>query len=528
MRESKIGTYLASMPPSAEESIATDPKVKIAPGNVYTLSDAWKGLPQQLRVYLDQMGLKNSAELGVALEGPSLDAGTPQRWRIFQMSDVNNTDPVAPQGGSGTCKITPPEGKPTMNVSIGSFVAGTAMVVGIDMGIRKLFPDLPAQLRLPLNLGSIYAANYALSSLGIIKGFDPKAMTAQLPMMASLGTLSSILLNFVGKATGAKQLEFGTLGNELGSMGLTLGTYYTILTTPKLAGMAGGLINNGARLSWAAPAGGAGFAGGVGQALNVAGVFLIGNQVIGGLKEGLFYFGGYSKDPDARLAKLVYELELRQNATGVFGETAGGIIDGLLGHLEDGILCIGELVSDDVAKGREYAREEVKQKLLDDSEKFGVWARGNLVSIVAESTKMETGEIDWSAVESKMKDLYGKNAGSVSAAYQLLGYTGHISTDAQEVKGLLGADGSIEYSNREGIKNLVVYELRKRFTQRNNALNRLVLSMGVAQTQGNETYWTPPELLTPQQKSTMETQVKPLATEVLWLQGAINVLDPKK
>ncbi len=52
--------------------------------------------------------------------------------------------------------------------------------------------------------------------------------------------------------------------------------------------------------------------------------------------------------------------------------------------------------------------------------------------------------------------------------------------------------------------------------------------MGVAQTQGNETYWTPPELLTPQQKTTMETQVKPLATEVLWLQGAINVLDPKK
>src|SRR5262245_23430849 len=52
-RSSKIGPYLASMNKSAEEKIPTDPKVQVVPGQTYSLVKAWKGLPQDLRVYLD-------------------------------------------------------------------------------------------------------------------------------------------------------------------------------------------------------------------------------------------------------------------------------------------------------------------------------------------------------------------------------------------------------------------------------------------------------------------------------------------
>src|SRR4029453_13558685 len=102
-RSSKIGPYLASMAKSPEEKKPTDPKVKIVPGQNYSLNQVWKGLPQELRVYLDNMGLKGSTELAVAYEGGS--AGSGGRWHIMEMSSTN-------LGRGGTRRGRPPQSPP--------------------------------------------------------------------------------------------------------------------------------------------------------------------------------------------------------------------------------------------------------------------------------------------------------------------------------------------------------------------------------------------------------------------------------
>src|SRR5215471_15375500 len=135
-REARLGASLASLPPSPEEGIKADPKGVIAPGVAYDLGTVWKGLPEQVRVFLSTV--KETPGLGIAYEPANAAANMPARWHVFEMSSAPQMEGPIPKGGKPT--FFPPNNEPAANFSIGSAVAGTLMVVGVSLGIQKLFP----------------------------------------------------------------------------------------------------------------------------------------------------------------------------------------------------------------------------------------------------------------------------------------------------------------------------------------------------------------------------------------------------
>ncbi|MBL7685082.1 MAG: hypothetical protein JNK65_03485, partial [Deltaproteobacteria bacterium] len=387
-------------------------------------------------------------------------------------------------------KNTGPEIETSPNPSLVSALAGTGLSLGINAGVEKLFPDLSPTLRTPISIGSIYSSHYLLGKIGVYPKLSLLELMSSFPRVLGLGFFSSIALDGVSQLTGIHSFRFGQTGNTIGSNLFTLGLYYTFASSAKLSPIVTTpMISSGGSLIGLAPkgmAGGAGVAGGVGQAMNAAAPFLIGNMVTGIGKEAVFHFGGYDKDPDSRLDKRVYDIELQQISVGasqaLFGKSAGGyvgaLLDGLLGHLEDGILTGAEIFSEDVAKGRQIARQRIKDEMIGNSKSWGKVAKEHLISILLESSS-ETEGIRWSEVEKKISDLYQnpQNKLAIQAVYDTLTLTGHIATEAQEIKDIISLDGNL--LNRKTLLDLIIRDLKKSFDQNSEELSKRCIVSGI-------------------------------------------------
>jgi hypothetical protein len=521
-REARLGATLANLPSSPEEGIKADPKIIITPGVAYDLGEVWKGLPEQVRVFLSTV--KENPGLGIAYEPANATAGMPARWHVFEMSAAQAQNPNPPADGKTGKPILTPPNEPAANFSVGSAVAGTALVLGVSLGIQKLFPDLKNEPKFFLNLASMYGINYVMFRAGFYPNYNWKTFTGQIPGMFSFGFVSSILVDGVGRLLGKRDFQFGGFGHELATWGITLGAFYTIAGSETLAPLLTGGVRTVSGLSWAAPAGGAGALGGIGQGLKVAGWFGIANLAVGVGKWAYFHASGDADTPEGRLDDYVSDLVRQKHSTDSFlGKYAGSLWDGFMGHIQDLVIRGLCKFSSDAERGRQMEYDEVKNNLIDGSQEFGTSVRKALAQLVARSIQMDTGSIDWSAVEQGIKEMYAANSDGVENVYKILEYTGYRAPDAQEVKNTIDEEGNIQ--NRETLRAIAITELQKIHDANDRGQMVRLKAIGAVREVGNQVFLLPPEELNNDQKAKMESEVIPLALENQFYGEALKLLN---
>lgn len=532
-REKVLGLYLSSLPTSPEELIPTNVNVALPANTPQKLEEAWPQLPLQVRVYLDNAGLRNEKNLDIAYEteNPDFPEG---RWHVFNRREEDPTKQMAMAGlfGFGFSKIgagptpsgpkAPLENKPSMNVQLGSFIAGTVMVIGMDLGIKKMFPNLPSEARIIPTLGTFYAFQYIFWQAGFTKaatwGEVWRPMTGQLPMMAALGIPTSMLIDGMGKLFKSKALQNGgDLHGPFSILG-TLGLHYGLMRT--VAGRS------------FLTASGSGVAGKLGRIVRVGGAALILSALCRGAKSGGAYagmwMGGLRPGSDGwRSGLLLMEAEriaLANLSKDVYGETGGGIVDGALGGLLDAILTIGEMISDDIEKGRQMEIDHVLNKLRDEGDTVSQEIRKNL-GIIASNSLDEAGKMDWEKMRQGIAEVYG-DPDVMENVYKNFELTGQLNTSIEEVKLAIAVDGSIQ--NRDKLLLIIRNEFQKNISlhkaeletlrTKQAQLQKLGEEIGYIQVRGGNLYQVPEQFLSPAQHQRMQTEYIPFAGEVVQLE----------
>ncbi|GEM_PF-5953400 len=528
-RKRILGPYLANQAFSPEEDIPTTAAAVSLINIARPLSQVWAQLPLRVRVFLDQQGLRSEAGLGIAYETGNASAGLSPRWHVFQMSAAT-PQASGSSGGSGSGgEMSPPSGRPTMNISLGGVALGAGLTIGIDLGIKKIFPNMPSEFRLPANLATFYGVQYMLFRLNFMKapswGAVWKPMTASLPTMFTLGMASCVLLDLLGRALHNKNLQMGTAVNEYGSMLLTYGTYLTLIRTEFgmkfLTGTGGGLsgtLGIGARAL--------GYAAIIGLSWKIgkkAGMLLTPHVRCGWSDENC--------KSNWRVWNKAEEITMQNFALDSFGKYGGAVFlgSGLLDFLTDITQMVSSTAEDDF---RGTTTQTYKQ-LFKDSQEFGKWLRNNVAMRIADSIEVENGEINWAMAEEKIKDFYqsekdedpsndsneDNNQAIIKRGYEDLDDTGFVAFEAAEIKKLVEKDGSIEWGNRRALAQLASTEIWLAQEEKNNQLRRLGESIGNIRVVGNEIFFIPPESLSEEQAQRMENEYMPLASEVLALES---------
>jgi len=534
-REKVLGPYLAELPRSAEEARPTDTSKALLSDTTYSLQEAWPHLPLQVRVYLDSYQLRSDPQLNVAYESASPDF--PEgRWHVFKKEASSGTEgegkePIAMAGmGVGVLTLLnkplskaplapaeapPPRGNPSFNLKLGSFLAGSAIVVGIDLGIQKAFPYMPAETRIIPNLGTFYGLQYVMWQSGFIKagswGEVWRPSTSALPAMAVLGVPTSLLVDKIGQAFKLRMLRSdGELHGPVTALG-TLGVYW-------------GLMKTAAGRSFLTATGG-GLAGTLGKVARVGGAALILSALCRGAKAGGSYLGmlmggarpGEYAWRDGLLRMEAEKIELAKLSQDALGETGGSVVDATIGGLLDAILTIGELVSDDVQRGRQMEIDEVEGQLIDEGRKAAEEIQEKLALVLSASTS-EDGNIDWDKAQAGIREIYG-NAGVMEAIYKNFAITGQRVDEAEEIRLSVMENGEITDKDRllkmaqSHAKNWVAGH-QKELTAKRSRLEKLGEEIGAIKRVGNQLFLVPPQLLDENQRARMEKEYLPLSGEV--------------
>jgi hypothetical protein len=415
---------------------------------------------------------------------------------------------------------------PYVDFSVGSAAAGTGLILGVDWGMGKVFPDMPATARAPLNVASFYGINALLHRAGWAPMYPFKDFAGQIPGMFSLNMASSLLVDGIGSLTGVRDLRFGGSVHDLGTMTMTLGAYYTLLGSKTAAPLLNGGTKVVSGVSWAAPAGGAGFWAGVGQGMKVVGYFGVANLLLGVGKWAYSWASGQSQTPEGKLDELAADTARLEISTGVFGEYGGAVVDGFVGHLGDGLVWVlGKTVDDEIDQGRKIYQASLKKKWMEGAKGFGRWARQNISLIIARAIELPSGEIRWSQVEKEVGELYQKaGRDALDAIYENLNYTGFLAEDAAAIKELIETDGTIFTHSHPALRDLAIVELQKLFHEGQQVLTSRAASIGALKKVGDQTELVDQEELNPRQRQQMLEQVLPLAREVQYYSSALELL----
>lgn len=538
-RKKVLGPYLAELPRSAEEAKPTDTSKALLSDTAYSLQEAWPHLPLQVRVYLDSYQLQSDPQLNVAYESASPDF--PEgRWHVFKKegspgAEGEGKEPIAMAGmGVGVLTLLnkpigkepltpseapPPRGNPSMNLKLGSFLAGSAIVVGIDLGIQKAFPYLPAETRIIPNLGTFYGLQYVMWQSGFIKagswGEVWRPSTAALPAMAVIGVPTSLLIDKIGQLFKIRMLRAdGDLHGPATALG-SLGIYW-------------GLMKTAAGRSFLTATGG-GLAGTLGKVARVGGTALILSALCRGAKAGGAYLGmlmggarpGDYAWRDGLLRMEAEKIELAKISQDALGESAGSVVDATLGGLLDAILSVGELISDDVQRGRQMAIDEVERKLVEDGRTTAEEIRGKVAQILSASTSPD-GKIDWEQAQAGIREIYG-DAQVMEAIYKNFAITGQRVDEAEEIRLSLMENGDILDKDRllkmaqSHAKNWVAGH-QMELTAKRSRLEKLGEEIGAVKRVGNQLFLVPPRLLDENQRARMEKEYLPLSGEVSQLE----------
>jgi hypothetical protein len=377
---------------------------------------------------------------------------------------------------NGSAGVTPPNGvsatpspaatdpKP-FNMSKGSFLGHLAITLGIDAGIRYFFPDLPKNLNFPLNLGALWGVNDILSRLGIVDKIDWKAAAQAAPFAFVLSTLSAIGLDRIGAVFGVKGLQFGHWGNSVGTMVLSSGAIYGIQSSSRLAPLL---------------TGGPGVVGNIGKVGRLAGIV------------GLMNFGlGVAtsvqslvkrNDPNFLLRTKVLDVMTLNAFKDSYGEYWGSVADGGLGKILLAVFGGCSFFSKTLEERIDHKRSIIRDQLIHDSWKLGAWAREELRKIFTE-TIAKTGTLDWNIIESEIKKLYqdpkNRKEQNIEKVYEYIEYVGFIQKKAQQIKDLIGLDGSIKSIDRNGLRMLVQKEIKEFFEYKHHQWREKAESEGL-------------------------------------------------
>jgi hypothetical protein len=212
--------------------------------------------------------------------------------------------------------------------------------------------------------------------------------------------------------------------------------------------------------------------GKLGGAFNLFGVVTVGNLLANWGSDILFEDAG-EDDPSIRLAKRVYKTEIEDLSLGLFGSWLGRYSHPFFGDLASGVITGVELLSKDVAKGREMEREKVRNSLIQDSELFIMRVRYSIFGGMARAISPENLQIQWDVVQKTIQEFYSKKPGLIQEMYSLLDDTGFLVKDAAEIKAAIREDGTISPGGRGQLLRIAHEGFQAHLSSRIEDLERL-------------------------------------------------------
>lgn len=536
-RQKNLGAYLAALPPSPEEVIPSDLSNPLLVNTSYSLQEAWVHLPTQVRVYLDQHQLRFEKDLGIAYEAPCQNFPD-GRWHVFKMKE---TDPIMAGVGLGILALLnrplaspstrapenpPPQHNPSVNIKIGTFVVGTAVVVGIDIGIRKAFPFLPSEARIIPNLASFYGFQYIMWQSGLIQTASWREVwrpiTGALPVMTVIGMPTSILVDKIGQVFELDALRADGMFHAPTTMLSSLALYWQLMKSP--AGRS------------FLTASGTGLSGTLGRIARLGGSAVLLSMLSRGARSGGSYLGLYMGGArpgdetwrEGLLDMQAEKIALAQSSQNVFGQTGGSILDATLGGLLDFVLTAGQLVSDTIETGREMEIQSVKEKLIQEGRKTAEEINEKLAYLLSQNI-LAKGQIDWENLQAQLSEVYG-NPEIMQAVYQNFSLIGQREKNAEIIRLAIGQNGVI-------LDSKAVLKIAHNYAKNWLTLHQTLLpkkqaqlldlgeSIGNLKVNGGQIEIIPPELLTTDQQERIENEYLPLSGEVAEMEIMFEAMD---
>ncbi len=491
-----------------------------------SLQEAWPHLPAPVRVYLDQLQLASESDLGIVYEAPCQNF--PEgRWHVFK---IKKNEALLAGFGMGalaflnqslsgsaphTPENPPPRPLPSVNIKIGSFIAGTALVVGIDLGIRKAFPFLPSEARVIPNLASFYGFQYVMWKSNLIQTSSWREVwrpiTGALPIMTVIGMPTSVLVDKIGRTFELEALRGGGMLHAPITMISSLALYWQLMKSPAGRNFL--------------TASGAGLSGTLGKVARVGGSALLLNMLSRGARSGGsylgLYFGGSRPGDEAWREGLLdmqaEKIALALSSQDIFGQTGGSILDATLGGLLDAVLTIGEFVSSDIQRGREMEIQAVKIKLIQEGRNTAKEIKEKLAYTLSQNI-LSDGNIDWKSFQTQISEMYG-DADIMSAIYQNFSLIGQREKDAETIRLAIAENGAIV--DQSAVLKLARTQAKdwlaahqSLLPEKQMQLQNLGEAIGNLKVREDQIEIIPPELLTPQQQGRIEAEYLPLSGEV--------------
>lgn len=479
---------LTSPIPSINEALS-----HFEPGREYRLSETIGLLPPELAPYALALQTNPLAAFRIT------SVVTPEGVTVPQFAFYEASNPSSPSGvgGSGPRSGSPtaPGGPSSVGVTLG-FAGAVGGVLLLDRAlIRPLIANgtLPHELHAPALFTSASVATLALERAGVLPRGSLAAGFNHMGGIMGFQAIATVMLHELG----GERFRAGTFGNQAGSMILAMLPYAYARLSPAAAeilglraaaagaeaGTVAAEIGLGARaLTWGA------------RGIGAVGVALLMDPAAGAMEWAIEHAIGASDNRIYRLQDMARDVDVRENNAERLGERGGFWMTAFLGNLvKTGYGVRAELDSGFETYYNNHI-DGIAQRYIDQSKGFENFMEFNLLRIVQENTTVATdgtSTTDWTAVSSGISRLYTTegldgegNAVPTGESFvrghygQLENFTGDYANDADALRGLIAADGTI--NDLEGLQRHLRNRLAGEFYRGTREMNARALELGLA------------------------------------------------
>lgn len=440
---------------------------------------------------------------------------------------------------------SPQNANEPLTASVSAYLVGGGVLIASNYGLRRLCPDMPSEARLFANIGVISGATATTFAwrwlaarwlLGEAVPFNAAGlssaltgMSASLPNALIISMLPSYLIDQAGSLLAPNDLKAplraGQPMHEIATILTTLGLYYTISATPRLAPLLTGV--------------GGGATGVAGRAIGTVGRLFLANAAARATEWARIKIrGDRSTDRLDDVTNQAYRTEL---AGKIVGKKAAPYVHAFGGMF----VAFGDTVAGLVSRrhaGASRARwQEIRGSIIEDGGRFAQWVGIAVAESLLSAISPEQ-PLDWDAATAGVRARYAGQASAIQGQYRQLGriHDHPFLRSADRVMRRISETGEV---NREGdwqedLLDMATRAVRRTIAEAEEArkplqgeigsleeeMRRRMEEMGTLPAEESsvpDPRMAPQESWTAEQRERMENEVVPIA---LWQRELLQSL----